>query len=173
MKHWLVLMVVFGLTGCDNPDMSDLFRYVDEVRARAPGPIEPLPEFKEVKTFLYVPGGRRSPFEPETAEKGAQLIVEDQFGPKPDPTRAPEELEGFSLDALKMVGTLDKGGSNWGLVQTPDGTIHRVQAGNYMGQNYGRIVAITEYEITLIELVKTASGNFLERDAALALGNQQ
>ena len=39
-----------------------------------------------------------------------------------------EFLEQFSLDTLKMVGTLKLGGSNYGLVQTKDGLVHRVSA---------------------------------------------
>ena len=46
-----------------------------------------------------------------------------------------------------MVGTLDIGDTMYGLVQTSDGLIHRVVPGNYMGQNDGRITAITESEI--------------------------
>jgi type IV pilus assembly protein PilP len=172
MKHLLLVIVaVIALSGCNSDDgnRDELRRYIEETKARAPGPIQPLPEFKEPKTFLYLAGGRRSPFQPEVIEKAAPLIVEQDYGPKPDPTRAPEELESYELDSLRMVGTLKVDGAQWGLVLTKDGTIHRVSEGNYMGKNYGRIVAITETEITLIELVQTASGNYIERDASVEM----
>ena len=98
-----------------------------------------------------------------------EAVLDD--GVRPDPNRRKEELEAFSLDQLRMVGTLEQDEQTWGLVKTSDGTIHRVAPGNYMGQNDGRITRISEDKIELIELVPTGSG-FLEKEAAVALGEQ-
>ena len=70
-----------------------------------------------------------------------------------------------------MVGTLEIGGTTYGLVQTADGLIHRVVPGNYMGQNDGRIVAIRDSEIELIEIISDGIGGYLERQAAVALAD--
>ncbi|MEM1176228.1 MAG: pilus assembly protein PilP, partial [Pseudomonadota bacterium] len=83
--------------------------------------------------------------------------------------RIREYLEGFPLDSLAMVGTLDISGTYYGLVQTSDGLIHRVIPGNYMGQNYGRITDITESEIALVEVISDGIGGYIERDAAVSL----
>jgi len=72
---------------------------------------------------------------------------------------------------LRMVGTLQLGGTNFGLVQTSDGLIHRVIPGNYMGQNDGRITSIEDSEIELIEIISDGIGGYLERDAAVALAD--
>lgn len=88
---------------------------------------------------------------------------------RPDSNRPREALEAFPLDTLRMVGTLDQGGQSWGLVRANDGTIHRVQPGNYLGQNHGRIANITEYEIELVEIVPDGLGGWIERQASLAL----
>jgi type IV pilus assembly protein PilP len=96
-----------------------------------------------------------------------ETVVES--GLSPDFNRRKEELELYPLDSLRMVGTLEQEGVTWGLVQTKDGTIHRVASGNYMGQNHGRVVHIAEDQIKLVELVKIGS-NYQEQEAALALG---
>jgi type IV pilus assembly protein PilP len=70
-----------------------------------------------------------------------------------------------------MVGTLELAGTNYGLIQTSDGLIHRVIPGNYMGQNDGRIVAVNESEIELIEIISDGIGGYLEREAAVGLAD--
>lgn len=120
---------------------------------------------------MYVGGNRRNPFVP--TEDGTEVMVNtDSTGPRPDPNRRKEELDSFPLDALKMVGTLDQKNSVWALVQSPDGTIHRVKSGNYLGQNDGRIVSIEEEKINVTELIPNGSGGYLERQASLALGER-
>jgi type IV pilus assembly protein PilP len=90
---------------------------------------------------------------------------------RPDPDRSREFLEQFPLDTLDMVGTLELGERTYGLLQTRDGLIHRVLPGNYVGQNDGRIVAITEAEIRVVEIVSDGIGGYLERDAAIGLSD--
>ena len=89
----------------------------------------------------------------------------------PDPDRIREHLESFSLDTMRMVGTLDFGASTYGLIQTSDGLIHRVLPGNYLGQNDGRVIEISESQINLIEIISDGIGGYVERDAAVGLSD--
>ena len=170
MKRFLLLLLPALVAGCANKDMTDLQDYVAEVKARPASGIEPIPEIRQVVGFVYEAKNRRDPFTPQVDDDEATETVLDN-GIRPDPNRRKEELEGFTLDSLRMVGTLEQEEETWGLVKTSDGTIHRVAPGNYMGQNDGRITRISEDKIELIELVPTGSG-FLEKEAALALGEQ-
>lgn len=170
MRKFIPLMVPLLLAGCASKDMSDLNDYVAEVKGRPPSGIEPIPEIKQVVGFTYEDKNRRDPFTRQEDATAATETVLDN-GIRPDPNRRKEELESFSLDSLRMVGTLEQEEQTWGLVKTTDGTIHRVTAGNYMGQNDGRITRISEDKIELIELVPTGSG-FLEKEAAVALGEE-
>jgi len=68
-----------------------------------------------------------------------------------------------------MVGTLEQQGQSWGLVLASDGTIHRVQPNNYLGQNHGKIKQISEFETELTEIVPDGLGGWMERPASLAL----
>jgi type IV pilus assembly protein PilP len=70
-----------------------------------------------------------------------------------------------------MSGTLGIAKGMEGLVRDPDGVVHRVHVGNYLGQNYGRITSINEDHIELVELVPNGSGGWMERQATIALGD--
>lgn len=156
------------LVGCAADDMSDLKAFVDEVKQRPPGRLEPLPELKEIETFVYVGDNLRNPFAPVATEPEEQEGAPGS-GPRPDPNRRREELEFVPLDSIRMVGTLEQTETTWGLVRTNDGTIHRVRSGNYLGQNHGQIMRITEGSIDLNEIIPDGRGGYRERQASLAL----
>jgi len=168
IKHGLLMaLVAFGLTACDR-DSDDLKKYIDDVKARPGGRIEPLPEITPYEVFSYIADeqGLRSPFRPDTPQAAG-----GGTGPRPDDDRSREYLESFSLDSLGMVGTLNINDTMYGLVQTSDGLIHRVIPGNYMGQNDGRITEISESEIALVEIISDGIGGYIERDAAVGLSD--
>lgn len=163
-----VLMIALALSGCSNRDMGDLKSYIDEVKARKQGEIEPLPEIKQIETFAYVAEDRRNPFKP-VEQEGEQDEVAQGDGLMPDVNRRREELESYSLDSLRMVGTLEQSEVMWALVRTTDKTIYRVKAGNYMGKNHGQITRIDDNDIELTEIIPNGQGGYRERQASLAL----
>ncbi len=165
----LILIAGFGLTACGS-DMDDLDQYINKVKAKPGGRVEPLPEITPYEIFTYVADveGLRSPFAPELPQERSSNSANDM---RPDDERNREFLEQFPLDTLRMVGTLQLGETSFGLVQTSDGLIHRVIPGNYMGQNDGRITEVSESEIELIEIVSNGIGGYLEREATIALAD--
>ncbi len=170
IRNTLILGVaMIGLTACGG-DMDDLDQYINEVKSRPGGRIEPLPEIEPYEVFTYVADaqGVRSPFIPDTPQVAASGGT---GGIGPDPDRSPEFLEGFPLVTLAMVGSLYFGESMFGLVQTNDGLIHLVVPGNYLGQNDGRISNISESEIELVEIISDGIGGYIERDAAISLSD--
>ena len=158
------------LSACADPQVDELEGYIAEVKDRPPGPLEPIPEIPPVETFVYQPNGRRDPF---IMDKRSARKAEPQEagGIAPDPLRRKEVLEGYSLDSLRMVGTLEQYSTRWALVSSPDGVLHRVRVGNYMGRHNGQIVRIEPTEIALIEIVDDGRGGWREREASLALKN--
>lgn len=160
-----------ALAGCTE-DMSDLRGYVAEVKQRPGGRIEPLPEIEPYATYTFPERPMRDPFAPLAFGAPAEVPAAAQnTGPRPDPTRPREALEDFQLDSLNYVGTLEQSGETWALIRAPGGTIHRVQEGNYLGQNHGRITDIGPREIEVKELVPTGQGGWLEREALIALND--
>ncbi|WP_255210623.1 pilus assembly protein PilP [Methylogaea oryzae] len=73
------------------------------------------------------------------------------------------------MDSLRMVGTLAKGKVLWGLIKAPDGTIHRVRSGNYLGKNYGKVVSVSADRIDLVEIVADGANAWREQPASIAL----
>jgi len=169
-KKVLAILASSLVLGACGGDMDDLDSYINEIKARPGGRIEPLPEITPYEVFVYKADvdGIRSPFVPDSPQLSSGPA---DGGTRPDPERSREFLEGFPLDTLRMVGTLQLGDTNFGLVQTSDGLIHRVIPGNYMGQNDGRITSIQDSEIELIEIISDGIGGYLERDAAVALAD--
>ena len=169
LNRALVIAVVgMSLSGC-SANMDELDAYINEIKARQGGRIDPLPEITPYEVFVYQADiqGFRSPFLPDTP----QVVAGQAGGVRPDADRIREYLETFSLDTMDMVGTLDLGGTTYGLVQDADGLIHRVVPGNYLGQNDGRIVSISASEIQLIEIISDGIGGYIERDAAISLSD--
>ena len=50
-----------------------------------------------------------------------------------------------------------------------DNLLYQVKQGSYLGQNFGKVVKINETELTLREIVQDATGEWIERPAALQL----
>ena len=151
------------LAGCSD-NMVELQQKVAEIKQRPSERIDPMPEIKPYESFAYAAATMRSPFIPSAPARN-----DSDSAVRPNKNRAREFLEQVPLDTLRMVGTLDQKGRNYGLVQGKDGLVHRVSTGNYMGQNDGRILSITATKISLIEIVPDGVGGYIERPAALAL----
>ncbi|HEX4151891.1 MAG TPA: pilus assembly protein PilP [Steroidobacteraceae bacterium] len=159
-----VLALVGWVTAACSGGQSDLKKWIAETKKRPGGRIQPLPEVKPYETFVYAASNLRSPFQPVSPSLA-------NSGVRPSVRRNREFLEGFSLDTLKMVGTFKVGSSFYGLVQSKDGLVHKVQPGNYIGQNDGKITQITAGRINVVEIIPDGLGGYIERPASLALAN--
>jgi type IV pilus assembly protein PilP len=153
------------LAGCGSEKHGDLRAWVKEQDNLPRGRIPPLPEVKPYEPIEYAAYDLTDPFKPrkieppKTAQKG---------GLQPDPNRRREPLEAYPLEALKMVGVL-KQKETFGLIKTPDNTLFQVKAGNYLGQNFGRIVAVSDSNIKLKEILQDSNGNWEEKEQTLLL----
>jgi type IV pilus assembly protein PilP len=167
VKAVLALCVMLTLAGCSGQD--DLHQWVAQEKQKRGAPIPPLPVIKTFETFQYADQDKRDPFSPSTAELQNDNVG---TGPRPDEDRPKQPLEAFALDSLKMVGTVGSGTGTEVLIKDPGGVIHRVHHGEYMGQNYGHVTAISDDHIDLVELVSNGNGGWMERSASIALGEK-
>lgn len=166
------------MSGCVSRDISDLENQVAQILARPGGRIEPLPEVQPYEAYAYQSADLElnSPFKlfyvidiPEITD-GA--VVDDGLTDemrREVRERNREELEQFELDSLRMVGTLENETNDWAIVRDPEGVVHRVRQGNYMGRNIGKVINIFEDRIELREIIQNTNGRWEEREAALAL----
>jgi type IV pilus assembly protein PilP len=154
---------VLLLSSCGLSSTREVEAWVEEVKARPAPPLEPLPVMRQFETFEYAAQDLRDPF-------SAPIPDRDSGGAGgPDPDRRKEALEAYPLDSLDMVGTIGAGGGLLGLVMAPDKVTYRVSPGNYLGQNDGKITAIYDDRIEIVELVPDGAGGWLERQAKIAL----
>jgi type IV pilus assembly protein PilP len=157
------LCVVMGsLSGCSSKD-DELDAFIANTKKEPGGRVEPLPELKPYESYSYESSDLRSPFMPGGSGGSSAAAL------RPDVRRNREFLEQFSLDTLRMVGTLRLAERTYGLVKTKDGLVHRVLPGNYMGQADGKVTEITPSKISVVEIVPDGLGGYMERPAALAL----
>ncbi len=176
MRRWIALPIMIvlaaGLAGCADEN-ADLKQYIAQVKARPAGKIPPLPEIKPYEAFVYAAGDLRDPFVQAKPSAEAELVAsKDCFAP--DPNRRKEDLERFGLDRLKMVGTLARDNHVYALIRNDaDGSIYRLQPGNYLGLNNGHITKITENQVELTEIVPDGLGCYMERPTTLALQVQE
>jgi type IV pilus assembly protein PilP len=163
MRRLASIVIVLGLAGCGGNGMEDLQSFVAETGKDMQGRIEPLPEVKVYEPFTYNAFDLPDPFKPRKLSTGGG------GGMQPDLNRPKEPLEAFSLETLKMVGTLSRGGVTHAVIKTPDNAIYHIRKGNYVGQNFGLVTQISEGEVTLREIVQDSAGDWSERTSTLIL----
>jgi type IV pilus assembly protein PilP len=166
MKRWLALSLGASvlLAGCGGESHQDLRAWMADQGKGARGRVDPLPQIKPYEPFAYNAFDLPDPFKPRKIEptKGSNKLA-------PDLTRRREPLESYPLESLNMVGTLAQGKTTYALVRTPDKDVYQVTLGNYLGQNFGVILAINESEIRMKELVQDGGGDWTERTGTLQL----
>jgi type IV pilus assembly protein PilP len=171
LSRTFVLWSVLGaiLVGCSGGNFSDLDSFMAEKRSRPGGIIAPIPTFKSYEAFAYSATTLRSPFDrPIEVREIAQLQAIAAI--KPDENRTKEFLEQYTFDSLRMVGTLERDNNHWTLIKDPDGGVHRVKAGNYLGRAHGKIVDMTDTFISVVEIVSDGTPDgWVERPRTIKL----
>jgi type IV pilus assembly protein PilP len=156
-------LITVLLSACGNGSLSDLQAYVADIKNTANPPVEALPPIPPVFIHIYDPEGKPDPFLPWTGTEPPPSTGPTGGGNEP---RCPTPewvywvrtgLGLIPLDALQMVGTIqvaekDQNNSLWGLVTSKsDRIIYQVRQGDYMGENYGKIINISETEIEVLQ----------------------
>ncbi|MDR3214329.1 MAG: pilus assembly protein PilP [Azoarcus sp.] len=172
MKGALAVATVCAalLAGCAD-DQEDIQQWMDEQTVGMRGAVKPIPEIKIFTVVDYQATEDAEPFnatrlEPKRPEKQQ---IDD---PRLNPDRQREPLESFPLESLKMVGAMTQGKDIHALIQA-DSALYQVRIGNFLGQHYGRIVAITEDTVELQELIEDPNEGWIERNNSLRLQERQ
>lgn len=175
MSAKTVIAVACGalvLAACGSSGQDELQEWMAQQRAQTKPKIEPLPEPKKFTPQPYTQDGTTDPFsnlkltqalkrESSQSTSNAALVA-------PELARRKEPLESFPLDSMKMVGSMLKEGKPVALVRV-DNLLYQVRPGNYLGQNFGKIVKVSETDVVLREIVQDAAGEWIERTATLQL----
>lgn len=161
-----------ALAGCTSSGQDELQAWMQAERNAIKPSVKPIPE---PTRFVPQPYSVEREVPPFSVEKLASLLRGTQTATaassaliEPELARRRQPLEAFPLDAMAMVGSLDRSGELVALVRV-DRLLYQVRPGNYLGQNFGRVTRITETEVVLREIVQDAAGEWIERPAALQL----
>lgn len=157
------------LVGCDSR-IDAVNQKMAEIRNQPPLPIEPAPTFDPVPSFNYSAQQLRSPFLPSSLANELKIMSGKRV--YPNFSRQQQPLESYALETLSFKGSMKDNGKIVGLIQTPDKEVERVQTGNYVGMNQGRIISITPTRIDLLEIVPDGRDGYIERPRSLVLIGQ-
>lgn len=176
MKKLLIVSATLVLTACQ-ADVSDLQGFIQEVNANTQVNIEKYPEFTRMPPYQYQGQNKRNPFQRPKRQDFEIAEVQQQNCPQPDFRRQKQPLERYGIDALQYKGSFDSRGVKFGLIQTNDGGLFRVQPGDYMGLFYGKVTQITPSAIVISEMLPDGTGCWQKKDAKLtkasAAGEQE
>lgn len=171
IRPWLAgatLLTALGLGGCGG-ETQELQDWMDQQRREVRPSVAPL---AAPKKFNPVPYANAQQVDPFSTQKLSVALKQEAKQPNSmlaaEMSRRKEPLESFPLDAMSMVGSVSKAGVPVALLRV-DNLLYQVKAGDYLGQNYGRILRITETEVALREIVQDAAGEWIERNATLQL----
>lgn len=157
------------LTGCGDDGVQEVRQWMTEIRQQTRVAVPKLSAPKKFTPFIYQETDEIDPFNPKKLSAAlAKLQAHADGGLKPDLQRRRDPLESYPLDTLRMVGTLEKAGMTYALLQA-DKMVFRVKVGSYIGQNFGMVTHVTESAVDLKEIVQDASGDWIERPAKLEL----
>ncbi|WP_028604532.1 pilus assembly protein PilP [Ottowia thiooxydans] len=165
-------LAILPLIGCSSSNDEDLRQWMAEQRRQTVPRVSPISEPKQYVPLEYTEVVATDPF---SSIRLTQALKRDSDSPNssaallaPELNRRKEPLESHPLDTMVMVGSLERKGQRVALVKV-DSLLYQVRQGNYLGQNYGRVMKVAEGEITLREIVQDAAGEWIERSAALQL----
>lgn len=167
-----LLLAGAALAGCTASGQDEIDQWMRQERAATKPHVQPIPEPKKFTPQAYTEEGATDPFsnvkltqalkrESTQSSSSAALVA-------PELARRKEPLEAYPLDSMKMVGSLIKQGQPVALLRV-DNLLYQVRPGNYLGQNYGKIVKVGETEVVLREIVQDAAGEWTERTSTLQL----
>lgn len=161
-----MILAALILSACGGEEFQDLQDFVKNSGADLRGKVDPPPDIKPYEPMNYDnSAGLTDPFKPRKPEMRNASGGLNQ----PDFSRPKQELEEFPLEGLKMIGYLQRAGVGHAVIRSPDGKVHRVKSGNYMGLNFGQIISVTETELRIKEMIQDSAGDWSERESSLQL----
>lgn len=167
-----VVSVCLLLGACTQSGQEELQEWMRNQRAQTRPKVQPIPEPKKFTPQAYTQERVTDPFNnqklTQALRRESAQTTSNAGLVTPELARRKEPLEAYPLDAMAMVGSLLKEGKPVALVRV-DSLLYQVRPGNYLGQNYGRIMKVAETEVVLREVVQDASGEWIERTATLQL----
>lgn len=161
------------LAGCGDSDVREVRDWMEQVKHDTHPSVKPLPEPKDFIPYAYDAKEAVDPFNPnKLLGELARAAATSNNPNQPDLARPRELLETFPLDTMQMVGTMEKAGVRYALLQI-DRSLYQVRAGQRIGQNFGVVTRVGDDAVDIRETVQDAAGEWAERGAKLELQTKE
>jgi type IV pilus assembly protein PilP len=161
------------LAGCGDSDVREVRDWMTQVQHDTKPSVKPLPEPKDFIPYAYGAKEQVDPFSTNKLLTELAKVEQTSTDPnKPDLQRPRELLESFPLDTMHMVGTMEKGGASYALLQI-DRALYQVKPGQRIGQNFGVVTRVSDDAVNIREVVQDAAGEWVERMAKLELQSKE
>lgn len=172
MRHPHLILTVLAsavlMAGCAS-EQDELKSWMEQQRHEVQPSVPPLTPPQKFNPRSYVGADGVEPF---STQKLTVALKQEARQPNSavaaELNRRKEPLEAYPLDSMSMVGSVNRKGAPYALLKV-DSLLYQVKSGDYLGQNYGKIMKITETEIELREIVQDAAGEWIERPMTLQL----
>ena len=161
------------LAGCGDSDVREVRDWMEQVKRDTRPAVKPLPEPKDFLPYAYGAKDAVDPFDPnKLLGELARAAATSNNPNQPDLQRPREQLETFPLDTMQMVGTMEKGGTRFALLQV-ERSLYQVKAGQRIGQNFGVVTRVSEDAVDIREVVQDAAGEWTQRVTKLELQTKE
>ncbi len=167
VRNILILLLIPILSGCSQSPDKGVVEFVKETKKQKSGYVENIPDYPSPIVIKYSAEEERDPFDPNSTLRAASADTYKHQHEGPDLSRPREELEEFTLSSLKMVGTLEREGIFYALIQDPSNIVHLAGIGNYIGENSGQIEKINDTEIDVKEWLPDGKGGWRSHETSL------
>ena len=164
----LLVACVAVLSACA-ADQDELQQWMEQQKREVKPNVEPLSAPKKFNPQPYAALGAVEPF---STQKLTVALKQEARQPNSllaaEINRRKEPLEAYPVDSMAMVGSVNRNGQPYALLKV-DNLLYQVKQGDYLGQNYGKIIKISETDVAYREIVQDAAGEWIERNSALQL----
>ncbi len=167
-----VLLIIPALTACGTAEDDQLNAWISDQRKALKPRVAPI---SPPSKFVPEQYGENSALDPFSNIKLTSALKRDSKKSgagealiKPEAARRKEPLEAVSLETMAYVGNLLQNSQRIALVKV-GGLLHQIKVGNHLGQNFGKVLKISESEMVLREIVQDLDGEWIERPSTLQL----
>jgi len=159
MKHLIILMTVFLLS-----TTQLIAAPVQPIDSTLPNAMQHM-----VKAPAIDYANLRDPFASYLARVTSHNEAISAHTPAQQNNRKREKLEDFDLATLRLVAIFSMGGERVAMIEDSTTKGYIIRRGNYLGKNNGKIEKITNDTVFLVEEVRNAARDLIDRQVSLTL----
>ena len=168
-RRWVAGALLLALLAGCGAENEELQEWIERQRREVKPNVSPLSPPKKFEAQPYASAQAVDPFSNQKLSVALKVEAKQpnsMLGAELSRRKEPQEPN--PLDSMSMDGSDHKQAQPFALLRV-DNLLYQVKLGEHIGQNYGRIMKITETQIELREIVQDAAGEWIERTSTLQL----